>query len=57
MHAEFKQYLDQPQDKDRHEGEDLPSIRHGSPSAWLRNLDSHQGKLQSFHMRCQPQIG
>jgi len=42
MHAELKHYLDQPQDKDCHEGEDLRGMRHGNPSVWFQNLDCQQ---------------
>jgi len=46
MRSLIKQYLDQLQDKDRHESKDLPGMRHGNPLVWLRSLDSHQGELR-----------
>jgi len=54
--SECQQYLAQSQDKDGHQGENIQVVHHVDPPVRLRDLDSHQGILQAFHMRCQRQL-
>jgi len=52
MHAELKHYLDQPQDKDRQEGEDLPGTCHGNGLVADNGREMVLLRLLCLHLLC-----